>query len=346
MKLGYRAAPQNETQLDDLLTSPTPRSINAASMLDGDLLILGAGGKMGPSLAVLAQRSIHSAGLEYRVHCVSRFSNSQKAQELQGKGIRVTSADLLEPGVLDRLPDVPNVIYLAGMKFGSTGAEPTTWMQNTFLPGLVAQRFKHSRIVALSTGNVYPFMPIDSGGATEETLPQPRGEYAQSCLGRERMFQYAAQVYGTLVTLIRLNYANDLHYGVLLDIAQRVLHGEPVDITMSSVNLIWQGDANRMFLQALMHCASPAAILNVTGQETVSVRWLVNQFGSIFQREPQIAGAENSEALLSNSTLSIRLFGPLETSLGEMIDWTAAWLLQGGSTLGKPTHFETRDGRF
>jgi nucleoside-diphosphate-sugar epimerase len=341
-----RQAPRDEHELDELLSAPNEATITAARELGGDLLLLGAGGKLGPSLAVLAQRSIHAAGLPYRVHCVSRFGNPATAQALVSAGIQVTSADLLQPGALEALPDTPNVLFLAGMKFGSTGAEAQTWALNTFLPGLAARRFGKSRIVALSTGNLYPFVTISSGGATEQTPPDPRGDYAMSCLGRERMFQYAALANGTPVALIRLNYANDLRYGVLHDVAQRVLAGEPIDLGMSAVNVIWQADANRVILQAFSLCASPARVLNLTGPETVSIRWLAEQFGALFGRAPVFSGDEGTDALLANAAACCGLFGYPRVTLPDMLAWTAQWLRQGGRSLAKPTHFETRDGQY
>ncbi|MCS7062366.1 MAG: NAD(P)-dependent oxidoreductase [Anaerolineae bacterium] len=339
-------APQSEQQLEEYLTQPTEAVLDAVRALDGDLIILGAGGKIGPSLAVLASRSLRSINLSHRVICVSRFSVPGVADYLRQAGVEVIAADMLAPGVLEALPDVSNVIYLAGMKFGSTGAEPMTWMLNAFLPGLVARRFAHSRIVALSTGNVYPLVPVTSGGATEQTLPSPHGEYAMSCLARERMFQYAALNGGTRVMLIRLNYANDLRYGVLHDIAQRVLAGEPVDLSMGAVNVIWQGDANRVILQCVPLCAAPARVLNLTGPETVSVRWLAERFGELFGRSPVFIGQEHPDALLSNAAQCWRLFGYPRITLMQMIEWTAAWIGRGGRSLGKPTHFETRNGRY
>jgi nucleoside-diphosphate-sugar epimerase len=339
-------APRDEQELEDILTAPSEATITAVQQLGGDLLLLGAGGKLGPGLAVLAQRSIQAAGLPYRVHCVSRFTAPAAAQTLIDAGIQITSVDLLQPGALEALPDAPNVIFLAGMKFGSTGAEPQTWALNTFLPGLAARRYAKSRIVALSTGNIYPFVPIGSGGATEQTPPSPRGDYAMSCLGRERMFQHAALSYCTPVTLIRLNYANDLRYGVLHDIAQRVLAGEPIDLGMGAINAIWQGDANRVILQALAICASPARALNLTGPETVSLRWLAERFGELLHCQPVLSGLESSDALLSNAAECCRLFGYPRVTLLEMVAWTAQWIRQGGRSLSKPTHFETRDGKY
>lgn len=335
-----------EKELEQRLTEPTEATLDAVRAFDGDLMILGAGGKLGPSLAVLAQRALQQAGLSHRVICVSRFSSPATADALRAAGIAVIAADLLAPGALDALPDAPSIIYLAGMKFGSAGAEPLTWMLNTFLPGLVARRFARSRIVALSTGNVYPFVPVVSGGATEQTAPAPRGEYAMSCLGRERMFQHAALEWGTPVTLVRLNYANDLRYGVLRDIAERVWRDEPVDLSMGAVNVIWQGDANRAILQCVPLCASPARILNLTGPETVSVRWLAERFGALFGRVPRFTGQEGPDALLSNAAEYCRLFGYPRVTLMQMIEWTADWVRQGGPSLNKPTHFETRDGKY
>ena len=338
--------PQNETELDDLLTEPIEVSIAAVQQLGGDLLILGAGGKMGPTLAVLAQRSIQSAGLPINVRCASRFSSAQAAQALVDAGIEIIHTDLLQPGAVEALPEALNVVYLVGMKFGSTGAEPLTWMLNTFVPGLVAQRFASSRIVALSTGNVYPLVPVAGGGAMESTPVDPIGDYAQTCVGRERMFQYGSETHGTPVVLMRLNYANDLRYGVLHDVARKVYAGEPIELSNGHVNVVWQGDANRVVLQAFSICASPARALNLTGPEMVSIRWLAEQFGARMGRTPIFTGTESASALLSNASECHRLFGYPRVTLGEMIDWTSGWVLAGGRSLSKPTHFETRDGRF
>lgn len=338
--------PQTEAELDDLLTKPADAGIQAVTQLGGDLLILGAGGKMGPTLALLAQNSIRAAGLGFRVRCASRFGSAPVRESLANAGVDVISADLLQPGALEALPDAPNVIFLVGMKFGSTGAEPLTWMLNTFLPGLVARRFPAARIVVLSTGNIYPAVPVWSGGATEQTALQPVGDYAQSCVGRERMFEHAALQYGTRVTLARLNYANDLRYGVLHDIALRVRDGQPIELSQGNVNLIWQGDANRIILQSFAICASPARILNITGPETVSVRWLGECFGKLMGRAPVFTGAENERAMLSNAAECQRLFGYPNVTLGEMIEWTAHWIKIGGRSLAKPTHFETSDGKY
>jgi nucleoside-diphosphate-sugar epimerase len=338
--------PTTESELEEILTQPNTKTEGAVSRLEGDILLLGAGGKMGPTLARLARRSLTDTGSKGRVIAVSRFASGDLASRLLDQGIDVIPCDLLDPTSLSRLPDAPNVLFLAGMKFGATSSPSQTWAMNVYLPGLVAERFKDSRIVALSTGNVYPFVPVGLGGATEETLPEPLGEYAQSCLGRERMFEYGAQRHGTPSVLVRLNYANDLRYGVLLDIAEKVYRGDPVDVTMGFVNVIWQGDANAAILCALEYCSNPPLLLNLTGGETVSVRELAHQFGKLFDKKPVITGEEADVALLSNAERYHRLMGPPSVSVETMVEWTANWVKIGGPTLRKPTKFETRDGKF
>ena len=340
--------PSTEAELEDRLSTPTAATLDAVRNIGGDITILGTGGKMGPSLAMLAQRSIQAAGLPYRVRCISRFGAQSQpvAQALAEVGIDIISADLLEPGALEQLPDADNIIFLVGMKFGSTGAEAMTWATNTLVPGLVARRYANARIVALSSGNVYPFSAVASGGPDEHSALGPLGDYAQSCVGRERMFEYGALTAGTRVALLRLNYANDLRYGVLHDIARKVFHGEVIELGSSCVNVIWQGDANRVILQSFGLCASPARILNLTGPETVSVRWLAEVFGRRFNNTPVFSGSEGPTALLSNAAECQRLFGYPQVTLGQMMDWTAHWIESGGRSLSKPTHYETRDGKF
>jgi nucleoside-diphosphate-sugar epimerase len=259
---------QNELQLEDLLSEP-----RAADRVDGDLLILGAAGKMGPTLAMRAKR----AGTP-RVFAVARYSSGAVRERLERAGVETIAADLLEPGALEKLPGTPNVVFMAAMKFGTTGAEHMTWAMNTFLPGLVAERFRQSRIVAFSTGNVYPLLPVTSGGAVEDTLPEPAGEYGQSALGRERMFEYGSRRHGTPCVILRLNYATELRYGVLVDIARKVWERRPVDVRMGMANVIWQGDANSWCLQSFAHCQSPPLVLNITGPEILSVRWVAHEF--------------------------------------------------------------------
>jgi nucleoside-diphosphate-sugar epimerase len=337
---------ETEAQVEDLQSRPSDEDIEAMRAIGGDVLILGAGGKMGPTLAMRTLRAMRAAGQRHRVIAVARFSNPELIARMQSEGVETIACDMLEPGALTRLPDAPNVIFMAAMKFGTVGAAHMTWAMNTYLPGLVAERFRASRIVAFSTGNVYPLVPVTGGGATEHTPPGPVGEYAQSALGRERMFEYVSNTYGTPVVLLRLNYANELRYGVLLDIGRKVYERRPVDVSMGMVNVIWQGDANSMCLRSFDHAQSPPLVLNITGPETLSVRYLANAFGRRFGVDPVIEGVEAPTALLSNASRAIELFGYPRVTFGQMFEWVAAWIEAGGKTHGKPTHFETRDGRF
>ncbi len=337
---------EDEEQLDDLLTHPTDDVVEALANVPGDILILGVGGKMGPTLARLACRAIERGGPKRRVVGVSRFSDRSVEQRLRAAGIETIGCDLLDDGALDSLPDAPNVIFMAGRKFGSSGAEPLTWAMNTYLPGQVARRYRTSRLVIFSTGNVYPLVPVASGGATEDQPADPIGEYAQSCLGRERIVSFFSERYGTPVTILRLNYAIDLRYGILLDVAQKVWTGEPVDLTMGNANVIWQGDANRIALRSLTVCACPPAVLNLTGPETVSIRYVATRFGQLLGRTPTLVGTEAPTALLSNAARAYSLFGYPRVTLDQMIRWVAHWVATGGRVLGKPTHFEVRDGKF
>jgi len=333
-------------QLEDLLSLPAGKDVEAMRALEGDLLILGVGGKMGPSLAKRARRAIDLAGVGKRVIGVARFSTGGLAQELLAAGIETVQSDLLDAGALAALPDVPNVIFMAAKKFGTTGAEHSTWAMNTFLPGLVAERFRASRIVAFSTGNVYPLRPIEQGGAIETTPVAPVGEYGQSALGRERLFEYGSDRWHTPVTLLRLNYAVELRYGVLLDIGLAVKEGRPVDLRMGAVNVIWQGDANSVCLRSFAHCQTPPLVLNLTGPETLPVRYIAERFGAHFGVQPVWQGVESATALLSNASKVQQLFGYPTVAPNDIIDWTAGWIARGGPTLNKPTHFQTRDGKF
>ena len=337
---------RDETELDDLLSRPSEADIAAAAALNGDLLIIGAGGKMGPSLAIRARRALQQSGAPNRVIAVARFTRPGVLEQLNAAGVETFTADLLEPGAVSHLPDCPNIVFMAAMKFGTTGSEPLTWAMNTYLPGVVAERYRGSRIVAFSTGNVYPLAPAVSGGATEFTPPNPIGEYAQSALGRERLFEYVSRTYGTPVVLLRLNYANELRYGVLLDIGRKVFERRPVDLRMGAVNVIWQGDANSMCLRSFAHTQAPTLVLNITGPECLSVRYIANEFGRRFGIDPILDGTEEETALLSNALRSHRLFGYPAVTPGQMIEWVAAWIGMGGPTFGKPTHFEARNGKF
>jgi nucleoside-diphosphate-sugar epimerase len=329
-------------RLEDVLSTPSHADVDALAALAGDLLILGVAGKMGPSLAHRARR----AAPHKRIVGVARFSNPAARAQLEAWGIETIAADLLQPEALDRLPDAPNVIYMAARKFGSTGNEGLTWAMNTYLPGLVADRFRQARIVAFSTGNVYPLMPVLQGGSDESCPPVPVGEYGQSALGRERMFEHFSATHGTPVTLLRLNYAIDLRYGVLLDIGQKVFERRPVNLKMGHANVIWQGDANSICLRSFALAKSPPEVLNVTGPEMVSVRWAAHRFAARFGIEPILEGTESDTALLSNAARCHKLFGYPAVTVEQMIEWTADWIGMGGATLNKPTHFEVRDGKF
>lgn len=334
-----------ETTYNKLL-QPSDELIADMAKIEGDILILGAGGKMGPALAKLAKEAVAKSGINKKVIGVSRFSETGLEEELNQAGIETIKADLLQDDQLQSLPDAKNILYLAGTKFGTTGKESLTWAMNSYLPGRVADKYKNSRIVVFSTGNVYPLTPIAFGGATEEHLPEPVGEYAQSCLGRERLFQYFASKNHTPILIYRLNYANDLTYGVLLEIAKSVKEGRPVNLMMGSVNVIWQGDANEIAIRALNHCSVPAKILNVTGPETISVRWLAEQFGKMFGQTPRLINEEQPTALLNNAAESFRLFGYPKTTLKQVMELLVEYINEGGKTINKETHFQERKGRF
>ena len=337
---------ENEQQLEDVLSRPTEADKSAMAALEGDLLILGAGSKMGPSLARRAVRAAREAGSEMRVIAVSRFSSADARSNLEAAGVETLAADLIDRGALAKLPDARNVIFMAARKFGSTGDESLTWAMNAWLPALVAERYRDADIVAFSSGNIYPFVPVGSGGASEETPVGPVGEYAQSVLARERMFEYFSNQYKTRVALLRLNYAVELRYGVLVDVARKVFERRPVDVTMGHVNVIWQGDANSVCIRSFALCHAPPVVLNLTGPETLSVRGVAGLFGQRFGIEPVFEGEEAESALLNNAARCHARFGEPETSVQQMIEWIAHWIEADGASLGKPTHFEARDGRF
>jgi nucleoside-diphosphate-sugar epimerase len=337
---------QNPEQLEDRLSEPTPEVVQTLRHLEGDFIVLGVAGKMGPSLARMARRATDLAGTRRRIIGVARFSSPGLEPALRHHGIETVRCDLLDELAVQRLPDVQNVLYLAGMKFGATGQESLTWAMNTHLPAIVCRKFAHSRIVAFSTGNVYGFVPASSGGAREIDPPSPVGEYAMSCLGRERIFEHFSRTQGTPVALIRLNYACDLRYGVLVDLAQKVLVGSPVDLGMGWFNTLWQGDANAITLRCFAHVASPPLALNLTGPECLNVRDTCERLGQLLGREPVFIGTEAPTALLSNARQAFSLFGQPRVSADQLLAWVAAWLRQAGPTLNKPTHFDARDGRF
>jgi nucleoside-diphosphate-sugar epimerase len=335
-----------EAELDDHLSRPTEADTAAQSQLDGDLLITGVSGKMGPSLARLARRASEVAGVTRRIIGVARFSDPGVRDRLERDGITTVQCDLLDRASVDRLPDAPNVIHMAGQKFGTIGDQPGTWAANVLTAALIAQRFSTSRIVAFSTGNVYPLAPVASAGPTEADPVAPIGEYAQSALGRERVLEYFSLRDGTPMAILRLNYAVELRYGVLRDLADRVMARQAIDLTMSCVNLIWQRDANSIALRCFAHCSSPPLVLNVTGPEISTVKSLTERLAERLGIEPIFRGGESATALLSNATRCRSLFGDPGTTLDQMIAWTADWVSAGGASLGKPTHFEERDGRF
>jgi nucleoside-diphosphate-sugar epimerase len=380
---------QNVHQLEALLSEPTLGVVQTMGRMEGDLIVLGVAGKMGPSLARMARRASDLAGRERRVIGVARFSAAEVRAKLEGHGIETIGCDLLDEEAVRQLPDAPNVLYLAGMKFGATGQESLTWAMNSHLPAIVCRRFPRSRIVAFSTGNVYGLVPAAGGrqtitgvgmarphvrpekgasegdgpspprsldlhelapatgaGSLETDQPAPIGEYAMSCLGRERIFEHFSRAQRTAVALIRLNYACDLRYGVLVDLAQKVLAGAPVDLAMSWFNTIWQGDANAMTLCCFDHAASPPLTLNLTGPELLNVRATCEQFGELLGREPVFASQESPTALLSNAQRAFSLFGHPRVSAAQLITWVADWLRRGAPTLNRPTHFESRNGKF
>lgn len=333
-------------QLEQRMTTPSPRLVEDMAALDGDLMLLGVGGKMGPSMAKLAMKAIRKTGAGKKVYGVSRFSEPGLKEELEACGVETIACDLLDDAALMSLPDVPNLIYMAGTKFGTTGREHLTWAMNAYLPGRVAEKYRHSRIVVFSTGNVYPLSPVAFGGTAEDQAPAPVGEYGQSCLGRERVFEYFSRQYQTPNLIYRLNYAIDMRYGVLLELAQSVKEGRPIDLSMGHFNCIWQGDANEIAIRSLLHCKSPAEKVNVTGPETVSVRYAAAEIAKRLGTEAKFTGEESETALLSNASKCMQLFGYPSVSLLQMIDWISEWVQHDGTTIHKPTHFQERAGRF
>jgi nucleoside-diphosphate-sugar epimerase len=329
--------------LEEVMTAPSPAVIAALQQLPGDIIVLGVGGKIGPSLARLAKRAAPAK----RVVGVARFSEKEVREKLTQWGIECIAADLLERKEIEALPKLANVVFMAGRKFGSSGDEEQTWAMNALVPALVAEAFAGSRIVAYSTGCVYPYVNVHHGGATEATpATPPPGAYANSCVAREAMFRYFSRTRGTPGRIIRLNYAIDMRYGVLHDVASRVLAGAPINLATGHVNVIWQGDANAMVLRAFGHCTVPASPLNVSGSETVSIRRLAESFGLRLGKPPVFTGVEAPEAWLVNTAQATRLFGSPNVPLGKLVDWTADWVARGMPSLGKDTHYDVRDGDF
>jgi hypothetical protein len=332
--------------LDSLLSEPSEAAIQALNSLDGDVVILGVGGKMGPTHARMVKRASEASGVSRRVIGVSRFSSSGLEQQLEAWGVETVRCDLLDAESLAELPEAANVIYMAGMKFGSTGQEPLTWAMNSFLPGMICERYRKSRIAVFSTGNIYGMSPVSRGGSREEDALDPVGEYAMSCLGRERICEHFSRKHHIKMSLIRLNYATELRYGVLVDIAQRVFAGKSVSLSMGYLNAIWQGDASAMSLQALACASDPPFIINIAGPELLSVRRIAEEFGERWHKPVHFSGVELDDALLSNSLKAREFFGHPRVSAEQMMAWIADWVARGGETLSKPTHFEERTGRF
>ena len=343
-----RPAPQSEAELDDELSSPRDATVAALAAAPGDIVILGAGGKMGPTLARMVARAAERAdgAARRRVIAVSRFAAAGAEQSLQDAGVETLRCDLLDRAAVARLPLAPNVIYMAGQKFGTADAPARTWMQNVVAPAICAERYAASRIVAFSTGNVYPLSAPSGGGSRESDSTGPVGEYAASCVGRERVFEYYSAAAGTRVSILRLNYAIDLRYGVLVDIATRIMEGQPIPLAMGHVNVIWQGDANRAALELLPQASAPPLVVNVTGSETIAVRAVAGELAQRMRREPRFEGREAPTALLSDASRMRGLIGAPAMPLGTLLDWVADWVGHGRPLLGKPTGFEKRIGAF
>ncbi|MBL64233.1 MAG: epimerase [Opitutae bacterium] len=332
--------------LEENLSEPSQALVDDLKEMEGDWIFVGAGGKMGPTMVRMASKALERAGTSAKVFAVSRFSDAQARKSLDAHGIETIAADVLDREAVGQLPAASNVVFMLGMKFGLTENPSLAWAMNTQAPAYVAERFAQSRIVAFSSGNVYPYLPADSAGATEETIAAPVGEYGWSLLGRERAFEHFSRTHGTKVAIVRLNYAVETRYGILVDLAQRILAKEPVDLTAGHVNLIWQRDANEHALRCIRLAASPPTILNVTGHETLAVMNLALRLGEALGVEPQFMGREAATALLNDASKSHALFGLPTTSTDVAVGAVAAWLKAGLPTLDKPTKFEVRDGKF
>lgn len=333
-------------ELEKKFTTPSVGFLEDLKKIDGDFIFLGIGGKMGPSMAKLLIDGLKQIGVERKVYGVSRFSDPIGRAYLEDIGVETISCDLLDDNALQLLPEVKNVIYLAGFKFGAVGKEDFTWAMNSYLPGRVSEKFKDSRIVALSSGNVLPFVKVTDGGVDESVTPEPIGEYAQSTLGRERIFTYFSKKNNTPMLIYRLNYAVDFRYGVVREIAKQVNSGNPIDLTTNNVNVIWQSDANEVAIRSLLHCESPAKVLNVTGPEILSIKWIAEKLGALLGKEPQFINEPEPTALLNNASQCHKLFGYPQVGIQQIIDITAQWILNGGDEFGKDTHFQERKGKF
>lgn len=343
---GDGSPPGNVEELEEVLSRPPARLIEACRGVQGDLILLGVGGKMGPTMARMARRAFDQAGARGRVIGVSRFRSSGLRPRLEEWGVETIACDLMDCRQVQNLPDAPNVIAMSGFKFGASERPDLAWATNCYMPALICGRYHDSRIVAFSTGNVYGLVSRASGGSVESDPPRPDGEYAMTALGRERMYEYFSQQDQIPVVLLRLNYATELRYGVLVDLARQVASQEPIDLSMSYVNVIWLGDANAMALQAMAHAASPARIINLAGPEILSVRGVCSRLGQRLGVAPRFVGSESEDALLNNGQLGYQLLGYPLMPVDRILDWTAQWIEQGGPLLDKPTHFQNRSGKF
>lgn len=336
----------SEEQLDEVLSRPSDPLVHAIRQLSSPLIVLGASGKMGPSLCLLAKRAAAAAQVSLRVVAVSRFSADGSRDWFESRGIHTVACDLLSRSEVEKLPGSENIVYLVGLKFGTSQNPALTWAVNTLVPAQVGERYPGARVVALSTGNIYPLVPVSSGGATEQTAPAPVGEYGRAALARERIFEYCSHQRQTRIVLVRLNYAVELRYGVLLDIAERVWSGAEVNVAMGHFNCIWQGDANDHILRLFSSATAPPAVYNLTGPGVLSVREIAARFGQLMQRAPQVVGEEAETALLSDPARVIAKLGSPAIPLDTVLEWIAHWVMSNAPTLGKPTHFEVRSGEF
>jgi nucleoside-diphosphate-sugar epimerase len=333
---------EDVAQLEEAMSAPSPELVSTLERVPRDIMVLGVGGKMGPTLARMAKRAAPGK----RVIGVARFSEAGLREELERHGVECIQADLLSREAIAALPQVENIVFMAGRKFGSTGSEWLTWAMNAHVPALIAERFARSRIVAFSTACVYPFVDVGSQGAKEQVPPTaPSGEYANSCVARERLFEHFSHEHSTPGRLIRLSYAIDMRYGVLHDVAQKIVHREPIDLAMGYANVIWQGDANDWTLRSLAHCTTPTSALNLSGPK-IRIRNVAVALGKRLGIEPILTGSEAPTAWLIDSSEAYRLFGEPRVSLDKMLDWTADWVSRGGKSLNKPTHYEARDGKY
>ncbi len=335
-----------EDKLNEMLTTPSAALIEDIKKIDGDIMILGAGGKMGPTLSLLCKNAVKAAGIDKKVIAVSRFTDEIATKLLTDNGVDIIKCDLQDTAQLNALPDVKNVIYMAGRKFGTYGNEWQTWGMNSTLPAHVCEKFKGASIVVFSSGNIYPLVPNHSGGCKETTRVEPIGEYATSCLARERSFEYAAHTFGTKIFMYRLNFAVDLRYGVLYDIAEKIMSGTPISVTTPVFNIIWQGSANEIAIRGLLHASEDVEIMNVTGPEILSVKAVSEELGALLGKEPIYCGEESGVSYIANAGKMLDTFGYPEVTASTLIKWQAQWIKDGGRALGKPTHFEERGGKY